>query len=631
MERRLAAILSADVVGYTRLMGVDETGTLQRLTELREEILEPLIAQHHGRIVKLMGDGLLVEFASVVESVACARDWQQEVAKHEANSDENSRLEFRIGINLGDIIIKGDDIHGDGVNIAARMEQIADANGICISGPAFDQVKNKLELEFEHLGVKEIKNIADPVRVYRVVLNAAPGVPGKREARSRKPSKPAIVALLAVVGVVFGVLIWTQLWTSEAPDPKFTAAPQAAPETPAHGEGPSIAVLPFANKSEFKDQAFFADGITDDIIIELTKVSGLLVISRDSTINYRGKMPNLQELAKALNVAYVLQGSVRRAEDSVRINATLVDASTGRKLWGDRYDGKLANVFTLQDKITEQIVAALSLKLSAEDRENLLRRETTDLQAYEKFLRGRDLFLRFSKTNTFEARKLFEETVSRDGKFARAYALLAWTHVFEYTNGWAVAPETALKKSLEIADKALALNDKLAVARFVKGVVFRERREYVEALAEAQKAINADPNYANAYVLLATILYYAGRPEEGLAMIEKAEKVNPLHPSNYPFHKGQALFILKRYDEAIDAFSAGLNQNPTSQRLRVWLAASFAQAGNMDDAQWEAEQVLINDPGFKLSRLTHIFPFKNPQDLEHFNDALSKVGFENRW
>jgi len=291
----------------------------------------------------------------------------------------------------------------------------------------------------------------------------------------------------------------------------------------------------------------------------------------------------------------------------------------------------LIDVFSLQDKITEKIVSALSLKLSPSAQENLRRPETTDLEAYELFLRGRAQFLRFSKNNAFASRRYFEMAVTRDPRFARAHAMLAWTYAFEYTNGWSNAPKQTLAHALELANKAIALNDKLPVAYFVRGLIHRERHEYIAALAEAQRAIEVDPNYANGYIMLATILYYAGRPKDGLAMVEKAEMINPVHPSNYPFHKGQALFILKRYDEAIETFTKGLRQNPTSQRLRVWLAASLAQAGQIEEAQWQAQQALAEDPDFKLSRLAQAFPFKDPADREHFNGALRKVGLEDRW
>lgn len=631
MERRLAAILIADAVGYSRLMGEDEKRTLDTLKAQRAELIEPKISQHDGHIVKFMGDGILAEFSSAVEAVSCAIEIQRAIDKLNVDAPAEQSITYRIGINVGDIIVDGEDIYGEGVNIAARMESIAEPGGICISGQVFDQVKNKIDQPLEDLGEQKVKNITEPVRVYRVLSNSVP-VPADGNPRRRLTTgeRAKITSIAISVLLAGGVLIWVQPWKS-VEKPLTTAEPPEVSTTVPVANEPSIAVLPFTNKSESEDQEYFADGITDDIITELTKVPGLLVISRDSTFNYRDEAPNLRELARYLNVSYVLQGSVRRSAGEVRINANLIEPSTGQNLWGDRYDGNLIDVFSLQDKITEKIVTALSLQLNSTDLTRIKRTETDDVQAYELFLKGRDVFQRFSREDTYAAQELFKQALAHDQNFANAYALLAWAYAFEVINGWSETPEKTLATALEIANKALSLNERQPVAYFVKVLVFRERREYKKALELAQKAIEINPNYANAYVILSTVLYYTGQAEEGLRMVEKAERINPMHPSNYPFHKGQALFILKQYDEAIEAFSKGLEQNPTSQRLRVWLAVAYAQAGQMEDAMWEAEQILDEDPDFKLSRLLHVFPFQDPADLEHFNVALRKLGLEGRW
>lgn len=615
MERRLAAIMAADVVGYSRLMGEDEAGTLNALRYQLDGLIAPKITEHDGRIVKLMGDGMLAEFPSAVKAVQCAIEIQQSAAANTADAQAGPRIDWRIGINVGDVIVTDGDIHGDGVNIAARLEAMAEPGGICVSGTAFDHVGNRLDCGFEDLGERTAKNIAKPLRVYRV----STGTAGTALARSGKGwlRWPIAAAAGAAALLLAGALIWQ--------DTKNTGLP--APPT----ENASIAVLPFANKSAAADYPWFAEGLTDDIIVELTKVPRLRVISRETTATIREEDPDLAELAAQLNARFVLQGSVRRADGRVRISATLVEAATGQHVWGDRYDGELGDIFMLQDTITEKIAAALKLTLSPADRENLVRPETTSLEAYEAFLRGRDLFFRFSRDSTYQARELYEKALELDPEFARAKAMLAWTYAFEYNNGWTDAPDQKLGQALDLANRAVAMDDMLPVAYFVKALVYRERHQYEEALVESQRAIAIDPSYANAYVMLATLLYYTGKPEEGLAMIERAEHVNPTHPSNYPFHKGQALFILKRYDEAIETFEEGLAQNPTSQRLRVWLAVSYAQAGRVSDARWEAESVLEADPDLRLSHLTHVFPFKDRGDLEHFNVALRKIGFENRW
>lgn len=615
MERRLAAILAADVVGYSRLMGEDEAGTLKALRAQLDDLVAPTIAGHGGRIVRLIGDGLLVEFPSAVKAVQCAVALQAAVAAENGPLPAEKRIEWRIGINVGDIIVSDGDIHGDGVNIAARLEALAEPGGIWVSGTVVDNVGKKIDRGFEDLGEKTVKNIATPIRVYRVAASAGAESPPRVTERRRWP-------LAAAVGAVALLLAGALLWWQTPREP--------APPSPA-AESASIAVLPFANKSEAADHPWFAEGLTDDIIVELTKLPRLRVISRETTATIREEAPDLRELAALLKARYVLQGSVRRAENRVRISATLIEAATGQHVWGDRYDGDLADIFMLQDTITEKIAAALELKLSPADRENLARPETADLQAYDLFLQGRDRFFRFSRESTYRARDLYEQALARDPGFARVYAMLAWTHAFEYNNGWTDKPEHKLDQALELANRAVALDDRLPVAYFVKALVYRERHQYEAALAETQRAIDIDPSYANAYIMLSTLLYYTGEPEEGLAMIEMAERVNPAHPSNYPFHKGQALFILKRYDEAIETLEKGLTQNPTSQRLRVWLAVSYAQAGRTDDAEWEAEQILAADPDFRLGRLLQIFPFKESADLEHFNTALRKIGLDDRW
>lgn len=628
MERRLSAILAADVAGYSRLMEADETGTLAALTACRKEIIEPRIAEHGGRVVKLMGDGLLAEFPSAVEAVLSAVEIQQGLNGRLGAFPPDRRIAYRIGINIGDTIVEDGDIYGDGVNIAARLENLADPGGILISGMVFDYVRNKVDRPFEDLGRKSVKNISRPVRVYRVRSGFEQDVRAASPPRSGQRILVA-VAVLAAAAIIFGGGYMWQRYPADSEIAGISPSPQ--PFSMTGDQRPSIAVLPFANKSGIEDQQYFADGITDDIIAELTKISGLLVLARESTFNFRDEVPDVQNLARDLQARFFLHGSVRRAQDKVRINATLIDATTGQLVWGERYDGELTDVFSLQDRITEEIVAALSLRLSPSEREDLARTDTSDLEAYEYFLRGRDLFFRFSRDDTYRAKEFYQRALARDPAFTRAWAMLAWAHSFEYTNGWSDAPEETLQQALELANKAIALDERLPVAYFVRGLVFREQRDYVGALADAEKAIALDSSYANGYVLLSTILYYAGRPEDGLAMIERAEKINPLHPSNYPFHKGQALFILHRYDEAIEAFRKGLRQNPTSQRLRVWLAATYAEAGRMEEARWQADQILMDDPEIRLSRLFQLFPFKDPADLEHFNQALRKVGFEDRW
>jgi TolB-like protein len=426
------------------------------------------------------------------------------------------------------------------------------------------------------------------------------------------------MALLVIAG---GGLAWFQPWVPTEEPASIERMAFSLPDKP------SIAVLPFTNMSGDAEQEYFVDGMTDDLITDLSKISGLFVIARTSTFLYKGKSQDVRDIGKALNARYVVEGSVRRENNAVRINAQLIDTTTGHHVWAERYDAKMEDVFALQDRITQQVVDALALTLSSGEQEALGRPDSVNLQSYDLFLQGSVAFQRFSKDDTFLARKLFERAIDLDSAFSRAYAMLAWTHVFEYTNGWSQMPQDSLSQAMALAERSIALNEYLPIAYFVRGLVNRERQDFETALIDAKTAISIEPSYANAYILLATLLYYAGRAEEGLVMVDGASRLNPHHPSNYPFHRGQALFILKRYDEALAAFQSGLQQNPTSQRLRVWLAATYAEVGRLDDAEWEASQILDDDPGFSPDRLLQFFPFRKSEELIRFNGALRKAGF----
>ncbi len=384
MERRLAAILAADVVGYTRLMGADEAGTLRHLTELRQQVLEPLIAEHRGRVVKLMGDGLLVEFASVVDAIACAVAWQERVAEHEAKGDEDKRFKFRIGINLGDVIVEGDDIHGDGVNIAARLEGQAEAGGICLSGDAYRQAKGKVEVGFEDLGEQVLKNVAEPVRVYRI-----------------------------------------------AGDRSSTGAVSPAREPLALPDKPSIAVLPFINMSGDPEQEYFSDGITEDIITELSRFRALFVIARNSSFHYKGTSPKVQDVGRELGVAYVVEGSVRKAGNRVRVTAQLVESESGNHVWAERYDRDLEDIFAVQDDLTRTVVSTIAGRIEAVGHRRASRMSADSLQAHDLVLRARRHTYAFTRPDNAEAQKLLARAIALDPSNARAHAALSMSHMLD--------------------------------------------------------------------------------------------------------------------------------------------------------------------------------------------------------
>ena len=622
-QRKLAAILHADVVGYSLHMGEDEEATLRTLGSHREAIAA-LVRQHQGEVVDMAGDSLLAEFPSVVEAVQSAVKMQKIIKSLNEPLPNNHKLQFRIGVNLGDVIFDNKTIYGDGVNVAARLQALADPGGICVSGAVYDAIGSKLQLAYKPMGEQQVENITRPISAYRLRLEpdrdvnndaVVPGAPGQKQ-MSRFIAAGIIVALIATVLLVLPDRVPEKVLIA-------TEAPSLAQD---FNNKPSIAVLPFENLGGDPAQEYFANGITDDLITDLTKITGLLVIARDSTFAHKGEPLDIHQLSRKLNVRYVLVGSVRREEDLVRINAQLVDATTGNHLWADRYDGETNKIFELQDKITQEIVSALAIKLSIEDRQRITGPDTNNIKAYDYFLQGREHFFYYSKDETREAQRFYQKAIELDPDYARAIAMLAWTYWFEYVNGWSDDPEHSLQIAATQAEKAIALNDSLPVAYFVTGLVHREKKEYVKALVEAEKAIAVDPNYANGHVLLATLLYYAGRPEEGLQQIEKAIRLHPYHPHNYPFHKGQAYYILKRYSEAISTFKQGLESHPNSERLHLWLAAAYAQSGQIDDAEWEADQVLMLNPDFSMEQIKKVFPFKNPDDLEHFLSGLRKAG-----
>ncbi len=388
----------------------------------------------------------------------------------------------------------------------------------------------------------------------------------------------------------------------------------------------SIAVLPLTNLSEDPTQDYFADGLTNDLITDLTKLSSLIVISRDSTFAYKNSLNDISKIAQELNARYILHGSIRRDYEQIRINLILVDTDTGNNIWAERYDGIIHNIFNLQDKITQKVVSALALKLTSAERQYLVQPVTNNLDAYEFFLRGTQRFFNYARLSNQEARNFFNKAIELDPKFARAYAMLAWTYAFDFMNGWSDTPEKSLELGEQFATRALMLETNNPVAYFVRGLIYRERGEYTKALADAEKAVYLDPSYANGHVLQATLLYYAGRPQEGLEKIKFAIRLNPHHPFNYPFHLGQAYFVLGRYAEAITAFHDGLKSNPSSERLRIWLAATYAQTGQLDEARWQIEQVKLVNPELSLERQKQAFPFTEPADLDRFLNGLRAAG-----
>jgi adenylate cyclase len=576
MERRLAAILAADVVGYSRLIRADEEGTIAAFRILRADLIDPTLKEHRGRTVKLMGDGLLVEFASVVGAVRAAVAIQRALAEQNAGLPQDQRLELRVGINLGDVVIEGDDIHGDGVNVATRLEGLAAPGGVCISEAVYEQVRDRVRLAFADLGLREVKNIDRPLRVWHWHPDRAPAVED--------------------------------------------TAPAGAPLPPP--DRPSIAVLPFDNMSGDQEQQYFADGITEDIITEISKIHGLMVISRNSTFTYKGKAVKAQDVCRDLGVRYILEGSVRKAGERVRVTAQLIDGRSGGHLWAERYDRGLADMFAVQDDVTERIVRSLEVKLIDGDDARSSRVETDNAEAYDCVLRGREQYRLFSKDGNAAARRLYERAIELDPNYAAAHAGLAETYLHEWFMG---SPE-ALTRAFELAQTAKGLDPSLPWVYEALSSVHLFKRQHEEALAAARRWIEIEPSNAEAYANLAGILHFAGEPERVAGLIEKARRLNPFYPFYYTLYVGQAHFTMRRFEDAAAVITRSIAHNPESLPAHFYLAACYGQLGEDALARDALAEVRRISPEFSITRLRAIAAYKRAADLDLLIDGLRKAG-----
>ena len=624
MERRLAAILAADVVGYTRLMGVDEAGTLDRLKALREELIDPEIARHKGRLVKLMGDGALVEFASVVDAVACAVAIQTSMAERNAEVPEAERLEFRIGINLGDVIVEGEDIYGDGVNIAARLEGLAEPGGVCLSDIVHQSVKAKLDLAFEDLGPQHVKNVAEPVRAYRVDLGgqAAPKIAERAEPAKRDWRRPAIAAAVAVAVVVAGVLAWQRPW---APDVEPASIERMAFPLP---DKPSIAVLPFDNLSGDPEKEFLSDGLSENIITELSRFKEFFVIARNSTITYKGKPVKVQQVAEELGVRYVLEGSVQIAGDRLRVTAQLIDATRGNHLWAERYDRDLRDIFAVQDEITRTIAATLKENIDLAEYDRILRKPTESLSAYESRKRGQAQWLTFTREGNEQAKRLYEKTLKLDPNYSEAYVGLAWVHINGYRWGWSEtnSREESLGLALEMARKSVEMDPFSHRTHWVLANATMQSGDLDRAIAEYDRAIELNPNSARVLADSIEPLVYLGRAQEGIARMNAAIRLNPRHPDWYLWNLGWAQYFAEQYEDALASLKK-MNKMPNGARRT--LAPVLVRLGRLDEARTMIAEFVQNEPDYSLEDL-EATPFEHKEYQERWIEDLRKAGLPDK-
>ncbi len=621
VQRRLAAILAADVVGYSRLMGKDEAGTRARFNAHLNELIERAIANRQGRIVKTIGDGLLVELASVVEAVQCAVDIQMGMAERNKDEPDDRRIDFRIGVNLGDVIVEGDDIHGDGVNVAARLEALADPGGVCISGSAFEQVRDKLEFGFEDLGHQQVKNIVRPVRTYRLLID--PNSAGKLLSAPVKGAVrwkwPAVAAVLAVVVAASGIA-WGQPW---APDVEPASVTRMAWPLP---DKPSIAVLPFNNLSGDPSQGHLGDGLAENIIASLSKIPQMFVISRNSTFTYKGKPVKVQQVAEELGVRYVLEGSVQRSGAKARITAQLIDALTGHHLWSERYDRDVNDIFAFQDEITLKVVTALQVELTDGDLARVRQKGTKNLDAWLLVTQAAEKTLRLTKEDNAKAKELAKRAIALDGNYTQAYTALAWSHLLDFQAGWATNRAKSFKRSVELVQQALKLDDTYSRTYTLLGNIHLFINQHDQAIAYTKKAIDLSPNDSSSIANLAMIQSYAGEPGEAIVLLRKAMRLSPFYPDWFLSELGRAYFLTGQYDEAIDALKLRLRRDPNSGDGQILLAASYGAVGRQEEAQAALAEFVKPRPYYTLKHYAKGEFYKNPEDLKRVLDGLRKAG-----
>ena len=632
VKRKLTAILSADVKGYSRLMGKDEKGTVRTLNAYKE-VMTNLIQHHHGRVVDAPGDNVLAEFGSVVDAVQCAVEIQKELKTRNAELPENRRMEFRIGVNLGDVIEEGEKIFGDGVNIAARMESLAEAGGICISGTAYDQVENKLGLGYQFLGEQTVKNIAKPVRVYKVLTEpgAVVRVAAEKKVKPRKWQRPVMVLVIFLILVAAAFAIWRLYLHPAAPPVEVASKEKMAFPLP---DVPSIAVLPFANMSGDPKQEFLCDGMTEAIITALSKVPRMFVIARNSTFTYKGKSVKVKQISEELGVRYVLEGSVQRSGDRVRITAQLIDALTGNHLWAESYDRDLKDIFALQDEITIKILTGLRVKLAGGDVAGSQKyaekyyRGKQGLDCYLKLMEAESYYARWNIQDNNIARRMIEEAIAMCPENPAGHISLGWVYHHDHALGNTKSPRESLEEGIELAQKALAMDESIAGAHSLLCGLYRRMREYEKSIAEGERAVALDPGGAGVLANYAVSLGAVGRPEESIPLFQKAIRLDPFMSFGLYREFGHALQRTERFEEAASALKKAIQLAPDDIRAHYYLAANYSMMGREKEARAEAAEVLRIDPKFSLDFLAKILPYKDQSERDKVINALRKAGLK---
>jgi TolB-like protein/class 3 adenylate cyclase/predicted Zn-dependent protease len=619
-KRKLTAILSADVEGYSRLMDDDEEATIRTLTDYREA-MRNLIQQHRGRVVDTTGDNLLAEFKSAVDAVNCSVEIQRELAERNTELPYERRMEFRIGVNVGDVVEEEDRIYGDGVNIAARVEGLAEAGGICISGRVYDQVENKLDLEFEYLGEQEVKNIARPISVYRVL--SYPGAAAHRVVKAkdavRKKWRKIALATAAVLVVAIAVAtIWN--FYLRPPSVEVASVEKMAHPLP---DKPSIVVLPFDNLSKDPDQDYLVDGITDQIITGLSMIPHMFVIARESSFSYKKKDVEIRQISEELGVQYVLEGSVQVSGNRIRITALLIDALSGHHIWSERYDRELEDIFALQDEIMIKIMQAMQLKVAGLA---ILDNQPAppSVEAFDKISKAIVYVYRYNKNDMAHGRKLYEEAIALSPEYGPAYRLLAWTHFHDSRLGYSESPAESLKKAEELANKAVSLGDDKAYSLLSQ--IYLRKGQYDKAITIGEKGLANSSNWPQYPANFSWVLTLVGRDDEAISLIEKAIRLNPNYPYWYIGIAGACYFNVRRYEEALEASKQCVQKNPNFVHGWIFLAASYSLLERDDKARETAKEMLKIFPGVSIKQMASLLPYKDPARQKLWLDALRKAG-----
>jgi adenylate cyclase len=626
MERKLTAILCADVAGYSRLMGQDEAATLATLTTSRK-IIDSLIEQHRGRFVNSAGDSVLAEFASVVNAVECATHIQTQINEENASLQAERQMHFRIGVNLGDVIVEGEQIYGDGVNVAARLESLAEPGGICISQTVHDHIRNKLTLNYIDLGPQQVKNIADPVRVFRVLADGATATPVAQTARRWKIVRRGELSLAGIAMIVAAIVLVQHL-SLRPPAPSASVPPPAKPAL-ALPDKPSIAVLPFTNLSGDPKQDYFSDGIANELIESLSGLPNLFVIARNSSFAYKGKALSEQQIGRELGVRYVLEGNVRQAANEVRVGVELVDASAGSEVWAQRFDRPLTDIFAIQDEIVGRVVTTLGLVLKLKNLSvprEIYSGRTNNLEAFDDYLRGFEYYSSLLKADSERARQWFERAIEHDPKFADAYAYLGWTYFMRAVFAWDQNSQTEMQQAERLTQKALELDNRNSPALALRTELDLHQGLTERAVADGKREVALNPNSYNGYAALSDALESDGQSEEAIRAAEKGMRLDPGLHAWYALFVGRPYVDMGRYDEAIPLLKEHCIVFPDEGVCHFLLAMAYTGLGRNEDAEVEVAEVRRVSPGFNCRSATLVV--KDAAARHRGEEICHQLGFK---